>query len=353
MLIVEDNVLGDKTQLKKLRIAVNMIEWYIHVIYKQRMISELHHQTQKSSYEELVVEHQRVLESEKKYRELAETLEQRVQERKEELEKAQRQLIQQEKLASIGQLAAGVAHEINNPTSFVNSNLQTLKKYHCNIVEVLNFSRGISESNESPESKEFLDMWKRLDMDYLLEDLSTLVDESLKGTDRIIRIVSGLSRFSHVDQEEWGWIGVHELMDSAVELLWNEIKHKVELIKDYGDLPKIRGNPNQLGQVFVNLILNALQAMEKRGKLTLVTRPGDFDIEIQIKDNGKGISPENLSKIFNPFFTTKPAGQGTGLGLSISYEIIAGHEGDIQVESEPGKGTTFYVRLPIDPGKED
>jgi len=353
ILIFEDDVLGDRKLLKKLRIVANMIEWYIQVVYQQRMIFELHDQAQKSSFGELTEEHRRVRESEKKYRELAETLERRVQERKEELEKAQRQLIQQEKMASIGELAAGVAHEINNPTGFVNSNLQTLKKYHSRIIEVLKISQSFFKSNGTPESEEFFDKWKRLDMDYMLEDLPSLVDESLRGTDRIIRIVRGLSRFSHMDQDEQDWININELLDSAVELLWNEIKYKAEIIKDYGELPKIRGNPNQLSQVFVNLIINALQAMEKRGTLTLVTRPGILDIEIQVRDNGKGISPENLPKIFNPFFTTKPVGQGTGLGLSISYEIITGHDGDIHVESKPSEGTTFYVRLPIEPGKEE
>jgi len=353
LLIVDEGVLEDKELQKKVKLATNMIEWYIHVIYKQRMISELHDQTQKSNYEALVLEHERVLESEKKYRELAENLEQRVQERKKELEKTQRQLVQQEKMASIGQLAAGVAHEINNPTGFVNSNLHTLKKYHGKLIGALKIARGIFESGNAPKADAFLGKWKQLDLDYVLEDLPLLVDESLKGTDRIIRIVRSLSRFSHVDEDEWKWININDLLDSAVELTWNEIKHKAELVKDYGDIPEIKGNPSQLSQVIVNLIINSLQAIEKEGNLSITTRPCDFGIEIQIKDDGKGISPENLSRIFNPFFTTKPVGQGTGLGLAISYEIITTHDGEIQVESELWKGTTFNIRLPIEPGREE
>jgi len=353
LLIADGEMFEDKGQLRKLKTAADMIEWYIHVMYQQRMISELHNHTQKSSYEELVAEHERVLESEKKYRELAETLEQRVQKRKKELERAQRQLVQQEKMASIGQLSAGVAHEINNPTGFVHSNLHTLKKYHQKIIEVLKISRSLFESGKKSKDNEFLDLWEQHDLDYVLEDLPVLVNESYKGTERIIRIVRSLSRFSHVDEDEMEWINVNELLDSAVELLWNEIKHKAELIKDYGNLPQIKGNPNQLSQVFVNLIINALQSMDNEGKLTLVTKPVDFGVEIQVEDNGKGMSSENLSQIFNPFFTTKPVGQGTGLGLSISYEIITTHEGDIRVESELWKGTTFYVRLPVEPGREE
>jgi signal transduction histidine kinase len=352
LLVTEEALLEDADVRKRLKLAANIMEWYVHLVHQRRMISELQGQTQAMNYEELLAEHQRVVASERKYKELAQSLEQRVEERKRDLEKTQRQLLQQEKMASIGQLAAGVAHEINNPTGFVNSNLQTLKSYHEAMTALLVLARGLAEKGRDPEEKKLLQGWRENDLDYILQDLPGLVEQSLKGTERIIRIVKGLSRFSHVDKDEEETVNVNELLDSAVELLWNEIKHKATLTKDYENVPPIRANANQLSQVLVNLIVNALQAINREGTITLATRRLPAGVEIQVADNGKGIAPEHLARIFDPFFTTKPVGQGTGLGLSISYEIVKGHGGEIRVESEPWKGTTFFVRLPKGEAKE-
>ena len=352
MLILEEAVLNDKELSRKVKLAVDLIEWFIFVVHQRRMISELHDHAQASSYQELLTKHSQVLESEKKYRDLAETLEQKVEERRKQLENAQHQLVQNEKLASIGQLAAGVAHEINNPTGFVYSNLQSLRKYAQELSEVLSAAKGKAETDKAGAINIFLAKWKEHDLDFVLNDLPELLGQSLKGVERIIRIVRGLSRFAHMNEDRPETINLNELLDSTIELLWNEIKHKVKMVKDYGELPAIKGNANQLSQVFVNLIMNALQAMDKGGLLTVITRPVDGALEIQIKDTGAGIAPEHLSKIFDPFFTTKPVGQGTGLGLSISYEIIRAHGGDIKVESELWKGTTFSLRLPLSGQKE-
>jgi len=343
LILVEEDAASDPASGRKLKLAANTMEWYIHLVHQRRMITELHQDAQAMSYEELLREHEKVVRSEKKYRELSETLEQRVEERKRELENTQHQLLQQEKMASIGQLAAGVAHEINNPTGYLRSNLQTLTKYHEQMVEVLKKAKdaGIAENE-----------WEEYDLDYVLEDLPVLMEQSLNGTDRIIKIVKGLSRFSHVEEENLETVNMNELLDQTIELLWNEIKHKAELKKEYGDLPPIQANASQLSQVFVNFIVNALHAMEKGGDLTIRTIAREDGVAVEISDTGKGIPEEALSRIFDPFFTTKPVGEGTGLGLSISYEIIKGHGGEIEVESEPWKGTTFTVVLPVSSEKE-
>ncbi len=346
VMVVEDASLSEPDKSRKLKLAKKMIEWYIHLIHYRRMISELHQSAQKTSYEELLEEHQRVQESEKKYRELAKTLEQRVEARKRELELAQQQLLQQEKMASIGQLAAGVAHEINNPTGFVHSNLQAMEKYGKSVTEALKMSRDILAKAKTKQAQRFMEKWEHYDIDFILTDLPELVAQSLRGTKRIKKIVASLSRFSHVDRDESMEININELLDQTVDILWNEIKHKAKLEKDYGEVPLVRCEPNQLSQVFVNIIMNGLQAMYTPGTMTIGTRRDPQGVEIFINDTGKGISPEKVSEIFNPFFTTKPVGQGTGLGLSISYEIVKSHGGDIRVESEPWKGTTFFVQLP-------
>ncbi len=347
LLIVSDQLLEDNQPGKKINLAAKIIEWYITQIHQKRMISELHDHTEKTSYQELLDEHKRVVESEQKYRKLSETLEQRVEERKRELEKAHQQLLQQDKMASIGQLAAGVAHEINNPAGFIRSNLTTLASYQENLVEILKIAQKLLGEHDVPNRDIFMEKCKECDLDFILNDLPVLVKQSLSGTERITKIVKGLSRFSHVDEEVTEDLDINELLESTVDLLSNEIKHKAELVKVFGDIPVIKGNPNQLSQVFVNLIVNALQAMTQKGILTIATISDSAGIEIEISDTGVGIAPENLSNIFNPFFTTKPVGQGTGLGLSISYEIIKAHGGDIRVESKPWEGTTFHITLPI------
>jgi hypothetical protein len=334
----------------KVPLIIEMIQSYLELKHNQRMIAEVHHDSLEISYREQIKKNQELMASEKRYRQLAETLEIRVQQRKKELEQAQQQLIHQEKMASIGQLAAGVAHEINNPNGFVHSNLATLKNYLKHISIVLDEYRKVSdepgEKNVSGSLKMIEKKWKELDIDYILSDLDLLIEHSIKGTQRITKIVNGLSRFSHVDKKEVEIFDLNSLLENTLELLQNEIKHKVELVKELGELPKIKGLPGQITQVLVNLIVNALQAIPGYGRLFVSTRLAGGFIELTIRDNGMGISEEHLSRLFDPFFTTKPVGQGTGLGLSISYEIIKNHGGEIRVSSTPGEGSTFVVSIP-------
>ena len=264
------------------------------------------------------------------------------------LEEAQHQLLQSEKLASIGQLAAGVAHEINNPIGYVNSNLSTLRGYLKDILGLVQHYESIEgELTDKPEVLTAItDLKEELDIDYLREDSLELMDECDEGITRVKKIVQDLKDFSRVDSGDWEWADLHAGIDTTLNVVWNEIKYKAEVEKEYGELPNVRCMPSQLNQVFMNLMVNAAQAMDERGKITICTRAEGDDVLVDVSDSGKGMAPETLKKVFDPFFTTKPVGKGTGLGLSLSYGIMQKHGGTIEVESEVGKGTTFHIRLP-------
>jgi hemerythrin-like metal-binding protein/PAS domain S-box-containing protein len=260
------------------------------------------------------------------------------------LEEAHNQLLQSEKMASIGQLAAGVAHEINNPIGYVNSNLGTLGKYVQDLLRMLTAYEGETAANAAPAIQA---LRREVDIDFLREDTGNLLAESLEGVERVKRIVQDLKDFSHVDEAEWQWANLNRGLDSTLNVAQNEIKYKAEVVKDYGEIPDIHCLPQQLNQVFMNVLVNAAQAMDARGSISVRTRLEDGEVCVTIADTGKGIAPEVLTRIFDPFFTTKPVGKGTGLGLSIAYGIVNKHQGRIEVESALGKGTTFRIRLPL------
>ncbi len=264
-----------------------------------------------------------------------------------ELKATQSQMLQREKMASVGQLAAGVAHEINNPIGFISSNIRSLDKYikkMTSYVELL--EKNIKETNP--------DLWqevkperKRLKIDFLLEDCDDLLAESLDGSERVRKIVQNLKTFSRVDQADEQLADLNECLESTLAVVWNEIKYKAKLEKNLADLPDLHCNPQELTQVFTNILLNAAQAITEDGLIKLASWLEDESIYISIGDNGCGIAEENREKIFEPFFTTKPVGEGTGLGMSISYEIIKKHDGEISIVSEIDKGTTFTIKLPL------
>ncbi len=265
-----------------------------------------------------------------------------------ELKSTQSKILQQEKMASIGQLAAGVAHEINNPVAFISSNLGTLDKYVGRLTEFIQTQSQAIESLQMTDAVERLKQkQKELKLDYITEDVKGLIAESLDGAERVMKIVQGLKRFSRVDEADYNYADLNECIESTVNIVWNELKYKATLKKDYGTLPLTKCYPQQINQVFMNLLINAAQAIEKRGEITIKTWKEDQSIWAAISDTGSGIPKEHLNKIFEPFFTTKEVGKGTGLGLSITYEIVQKHNGEITVESEVGKGTTFTVRIPI------
>lgn len=267
------------------------------------------------------------------------------------LEEAHNQLLQSEKMASIGQLAAGVAHELNNPIGFVYSNLGTLQNYLRDIFQIAEACEAAAVEAANPADFARINALKvEKDFDYLKTDIFQLLNESADGLERVKKIVKDLKDFSRPGESNWQWADVNQGIDSTLNIVWNELKYKCTVSKHFGELPRVRCLPSQLNQVFMNLLVNAAQSIETQGEITISTdAPTADSVRIRIADTGKGIPPENINRLFEPFFTTKPVGKGTGLGLSISWGIIQKHHGSIEVASEVGKGTTFTITLPVDP----
>lgn len=271
------------------------------------------------------------------------------------------QLVQQEKLASIGMLAAGVAHEINNPVGFVKSNLQSLQGYTKSYTKVLQTYRGITEliASKDPDAatKQSLEDLQQLlittDMETIAEDGIACIEESLSGVQRIEEIVTSLRDFSRSDSDDRLQINVHDSLESAIKLVWNEVKYNVKVVKEFGDLPLVWAINGQIVQVFVNIIFNAVQAMERQGQLIIKTLSDPYFVHIDIIDSGPGIEEQHLSRLFDPFFTTKDIGSGTGLGLYISHGIIDKHKGKLLAYNDPMAGARFRVSLPIEARKQD
>jgi two-component system NtrC family sensor kinase len=262
-------------------------------------------------------------------------------------------------MASIGQLAAGVAHEINNPTGYVSSNLKTLSEYSEDLLEILGVYRDLlSEVSEVVEGKRTLSELQRrvedirareekIDMGYILDDVPALIRESREGTERIKEIVLSLKNFAHPGEEKYTYADINKNIESTLNVVWNEIKYKATVTRDYAELPEVECYPQQLNQVFMNMLVNAAQAIKTKGDITIRTRSLEDAVEISISDTGIGIPEENLARIFDPFFTTKEVGKGTGLGLNVGYNIVKKHKGTIDVKSKVGEGTTFTIRLPV------
>ena len=266
-----------------------------------------------------------------------------------QLKETQSHLMQSEKMASIGQLAAGVAHEINNPIGYVYSNLGTLDKYVQETFKLLDlYERAEVAITDVEILRNIQSVKGKMDISFIKEDLSSLMNESKDGITRVKQIVQNLKDFSHVGaSDEWHFSDLHKGLDSTLNIVNNEIKYKAEVIREYGAIPEVECLSSQLNQVFMNLLVNAAHAIEEHGTITIRTGVIDDEVWVEVADTGKGIKPEHMKKIFDPFFTTKPIGKGTGLGLSLSYGIIQKHHGRIEVQSEVGKGTTFRVWLPV------
>ena len=262
-----------------------------------------------------------------------------------DLEEAQGQLLQSEKMASIGQLAAGVAHEINNPVGFVSSNLSSLRRQ---VESLLGLATAYIET-ESPSqasSPQICALKAAAEIDFLVEDLPLLIKESEEGLSRVRKIVQDLKDFSRVDHSEWQYADLNAGLESTLNVVMNEVKYKAEVRREYGKLPQVRCLAGQLNQVFMNLIVNAAQSIEGRGVVTLRSGCEGEWVWVEVADTGCGMTPEVQRRIFEPFFTTKPVGRGTGLGLSVSFSIVKKHGGHIKVTSAPGEGTSFRVYIP-------
>jgi PAS domain S-box-containing protein len=292
--------------------------------------------------------------AEEQRRRQAEQLEERVRQVTRELEARQAQLIQSEKLASLGQMAASIAHEINNPVSYVSSNLSTLESYISVLRRLLGFYLRVEEElgpQPSAPVAELLEQARALReherLDELLRDMDELLSDSREGTTRIREFIQGLKTFVREESDQPQLADLNKGLMMTLRMLRHEFKHKCEVRCELAPLPLLRCFPTQLNQVFMNLLVNAVQALEQRGEIHVTSKQEGEEAVVRITDTGPGMSPETLSRIFTPFFTTKPPGQGTGLGLTICYAIISRHKGRIEVHSELGKGTTFTVRLPM------
>lgn len=276
-------------------------------------------------------------------------LEQEVERRHQENQAVHLQLLQSEKLAAIGQLAAGIAHEINNPIGFVNSNLNTLNTYLQDVFSILDAcDKALIDGSASANAiQKFQDFKLQKQLDYLRQDIPELITESRDGLTRVRDIIQDLKDFAHTSGNDWELADLHKGLDSTLNIIHNELKYHCTVHKHYGDIPQILCMPSQLNQVFMNLLINAAQAIETKGDIYIRTGCDGQDVWVEFSDNGKGIAPENLTRLFEPFFTTKPVGKGTGLGLSISQNIVRKHDGRIEVNSQPGEGSTFKIWLPI------
>jgi two-component system, NtrC family, sensor kinase len=268
-----------------------------------------------------------------------------------ELKTAQSRILQQEKMASIGQLAAGVAHEINNPIGFIISNLSSLQKYMNKMVEFISADIERVSCGQLPECHEHFEQLsahkKSLKLDYIIRDVGMLIAESNEGADRIKKIVQDLKTFSHLNEDQLKIADINAGLESTINIVYNELKYKARLVKELGNIPQTVCNLGQLNQVFMNVLVNAAQSMESLGEIAVRSHCDGGNIVVSISDTGCGIPEDKLDRIFEPFYTTKDVGKGTGLGLSIAYDIIKKHGGEIKVESRVGSGTTFRIYIPV------
>lgn len=348
--------------------AARGVERMMQLTYRTRMTSGLHGRVVEDSFARLTEKTRQLQSSEEKYRHLAQRLEMEVQRQTEEIKAAQLVMFQQEKLASIGRLSAGVAHEINNPIGFVISNLNSLRgicedllqllERHDRLAALVAGDGGEGEATGRVDmvrlavlAREIAALREDLDIDYLKEDLQALIDESLEGAQRVRTIVRQLTDFAHPSIETAESVDIRHCLDTTLSILASEIGPEVTVRKAYQPVPAVLCHLRALNQVFFHLLRNALQAVEGRGTITLTTRPTDDNcVEVEVADDGPGISAEQLPRIFDPFFTTRDVGQGAGLGLHLAYNIMQQHGGAIHAANRPEGGCRFLVHMPVQRG---
>ncbi|MDX1803389.1 MAG: ATP-binding protein [Alcanivorax sp.] len=273
----------------------------------------------------------------------------------EELKHSETQLIQSEKMASLGQMVAGVAHEINTPLGYVRNNMDMLQGFFqessqvsqaaLNLTDVM-LADTMDEALFNQRLAEMVAFKEQMSFAEFADDMERLFADTRFGVDQISKLVTGMKNFSRLDRDIVEEVDLHECLDSALMLANNVLKHKAKVYKQYGDIPRVACAPSEVNQVLLNMLTNAAQAMDEPGRILLRTEADEQSVRILIQDTGKGIPREVRARIFDPFFTTKKVGEGTGLGLSISYKIIQQHGGNIQVISQVGKGTRFTITLP-------
>jgi len=267
-------------------------------------------------------------------------------------QKMQNQLVQSEKMASLGALIAGIAHEINNPLAYVSSNLNRFQEYFVDITKLLDMWKNYYNTNNGSiknkkQLREILNYEKEIDLDFITKDFSNLLINNQEGIGRIKSIVLQLRGFSHVSEDNLIEVDINKAIEETITIVWNELKYKANIIKNLGKLPLVKCNVNEIKQIFVNILVNAAQAIKSKGDITIETTTFNEFVKIEISDTGKGMSEEVQRKIFDPFYTTKPVGEGTGLGLWICSSIAQKHNGSFEVKSKPGKGSIFSLTLPL------
>jgi signal transduction histidine kinase len=325
----------DAPKLSQLEAAASLVKEVLRSRLRYRMASELHDEVSLASFEQLKRDHAALEVSEASYKALSADLEKRVEAQVAILEQRQRQLYEAEKLASVGQLAAGVAHEINNPIGFVRSNLETFSVYLGRVA-------ALGEKLDQAKLN-----WKALGLDFVVEDGRELVTESIAGIDRVARIVKDLRGFSNIDRPDEEMVDLNDSLTSACAVVACQLPADVKLTKALSPLPPLMCLPGHLSQVWLNVLQNAVQAVGQRGTIRVASGIAGNSIFIEVADDGQGISDEVLAHVFEPFFTTREVGKGTGLGLTVARDIVGAHGGEIGIESTVGQGTKVTITLPI------
>jgi signal transduction histidine kinase len=324
----------------------------IRMNYREKLAYGLHGQVVTESYQELRAKAEQLRQSQDKYRRLSESLEIEVRRKTREVEATQLALLQQEKLAAIGRLAGGMAHEINNPIGFVISNLNTLKGYVQNMTDLLQrYAQLALEATPDASAAESsfgaaIDAGRAMEIDFVMNDAGQLICESLDGARRVQAIVQNLRDFTHPSVESRESADLNRCLETTLAILAPQIPAGVTIAKAYRPIPQIACYLREINQVFYQILRNALQAVGAQGRIAIATGSEGDQVEIRIDDSGPGIPPENLGRVFDPFFTTREVGQGTGLGLHLAHGIVGKHGGTLAVESRPGQGSVFIVRLP-------
>lgn len=344
--------------------AARALNRMIYLGYQLRMTAGLHGQVVSDSYLHLKEKARQLARSEEKYRLLAENLEQEVARKTREISDTQVLMLQQEKMASVGQLAAGMAHEINNPIGFLISNLNTLRANTGDmsmlIGEYQRFAKNVSAAQPVPEKSTLINrqlsaldtLRESMDLDFIIEDSGTLIDESIDGAKRVKNIVQSLRDFTHPGIDGAESVDLNHCLDTTLVVLSSQVTADINIHRDYRPLPNMQCRLREMNQAFFNLLKNALQAVAGAGAITIRTRSGHEGVEISISDSGPGMDSAILRRIFEPFFTTREVGSGAGLGLTQAYNTVKSHGGTLSVKSVVGKGSTFTVNLPIRPRSE-
>ncbi|MFQ5670108.1 MAG: sensor histidine kinase [Acidobacteriota bacterium] len=316
---------------------------------KRLLTTQVHTTAVHQSYEELLEINRQLTISKKQYEDLARTLQQRVKDRTAELEAVHTRLLQKEKMACIGQLAGGVAHEINTPLNYISANIRTLSSYLDDVHGMLEGYRKALQQlpGEQTALQRLEELYRRVDVPYIIKDKEDLVRESLEGTEQIGSIVANLKGFSHIDELGNRMMDVNEELETTLQVLAHTQKNRsAKIIKKYGRIPECYGEPALMSQVFLNVLTNALQSRDEGLAVTVETVSTSHEIVVSVTDNGGGIPEEIRSRIFEPFFTTRDVGEGTGVGLAVAYDIVTRHGGRIAVQSDVGRGTKFDIILP-------